>query len=242
MQQRLPSRLDPPITFGHRGARAHAPDNTLESFELALRLGASGLESDVWITSDGVPVLDHDGVVRHRFRRRAIADLQRSALPSHIPTLAMLLDRCGTGYHLSLDLKDAAAAEPVVRTVAAHDASMLERLWLCHPDIDLLVDLRPRLPGVRLIDSTRLSKLKEGPERRAARLSDHHIDGINMHRTDWNGGLVVLFHRFERVAFGWDLQFVHELQEGLRMGLDAIYSDHVDVMNDVFTTEIGRPR
>jgi glycerophosphoryl diester phosphodiesterase len=242
VQQRLPSRLDPPITFGHRGARAHAPDNTLESFELALRLGASGLESDVWITSDGIPVLDHDGVVRHRLRRRPIADLPRSALPSHIPTLAMLLDRCGTGYHLSLDLKDAAAADPVVRTVAAHDDSMLGRLWLCHPDIDLLVDLRPRHPGVRLIDSTRLSKLKEGPERRAARLSDHRIDGINMHRTDWNGGLVVLFHRFERVAFGWDLQFVHEQQEGLRMGLDANYSDHVDVMNDVFTTEIGRPR
>ena len=60
----------PPIGFAHRGARAHAPDNTSESFELALRLGASGLESDVWLTADGVPVLDHDGVVRVGHRRR----------------------------------------------------------------------------------------------------------------------------------------------------------------------------
>ena len=41
----LPSLIHPPIAFGHRGARAHAPENTLESFRLALRLGATGLES-----------------------------------------------------------------------------------------------------------------------------------------------------------------------------------------------------
>src|SRR4051794_27300736 len=69
VQQRLPSLLDEPIAFGHRGARAHAPENTLEAFELALRLGANGLESDVWLTADGVPVLDHDGVLRRRMGR-----------------------------------------------------------------------------------------------------------------------------------------------------------------------------
>ena len=53
----------PPIGFAHRGARAHAPENTLEAFRLALRLGATGLESDVWLTADGVAVLDHDGAV-----------------------------------------------------------------------------------------------------------------------------------------------------------------------------------
>ena len=74
MQQRLPSRIDPPITFAHRGARAHAPENTLEAFELALRLGASGLESDVWMTADGVAVLDHDGVVKKGLRKRPISE------------------------------------------------------------------------------------------------------------------------------------------------------------------------
>lgn len=239
MQQPLPSLLDPPITFGHRGACAYAPDNTIESFELALRLGAGGLESDVWLTADGVPVLDHDGVVGHRLRRRSIGDVPRSALPPHIPTLAGLLDRCGTGYQLSLDLKDRAAAEAVVRTVETHDPSMLPRLWLCHPDLDLLTQLRRSLGDVRLINSTRLTRLKEGPERRAARLSDEGVDGINLHRTEWSGGLVVLLHRFDRVAFGWDMQLEHELRAGFRMGLDALYSDHPDVMNDIFSTEIG---
>ena len=30
-----------------------------------------------------------------------------------------------------------------------------------------------------------------------------------MHHTDWTGGLTTLFHRFDRVAFGWDMQFEH---------------------------------
>src|SRR3954469_24335287 len=81
MQQRLPSLLDPPIAFAHRGAKAHAPENTIEAFALALRLGATGLEGDVGLTSDGVPVLDHDGVVRARLRSRPIAGLARDQLP-----------------------------------------------------------------------------------------------------------------------------------------------------------------
>ena len=117
MQQRLPSLLEHPITFAHRGARAHARENTIEAFELALRLGATGLESDVWLTADGVPVLDHDGVVRVQRRKRTIRELRRDQLPAHIPTLAELFERCGTDYELSLDLKDEAVGRSVIEFV-----------------------------------------------------------------------------------------------------------------------------
>src|SRR5689334_15712373 len=87
---RLPSLRTPPIAFAHRGARAHAPENTLEAFHLAQRLGATGLESDVWLTADGVAVLDHDGIVGGRLRRTPINKVQRADLPTSIPTLADL--------------------------------------------------------------------------------------------------------------------------------------------------------
>jgi glycerophosphoryl diester phosphodiesterase len=45
---------------GHRGARGHAPENTLPSFERALAIGVSTLELDVGITRDGVVVIHHD--------------------------------------------------------------------------------------------------------------------------------------------------------------------------------------
>src|SRR3954447_26169370 len=114
----MDSLLRPPIAFAHRGARAHAPENTLEAFTLALKLGATGLESDVWLTADGEAVLDHDGVFGG-LRRRRINGVDRSALPEHIPTLAELYATCGTGFELSLDVKDAAAAERVVAVARA---------------------------------------------------------------------------------------------------------------------------
>lgn len=241
MQQRLPSLLDPPVTFAHRGARAHAPENTLDAFELALRLGASGLESDVWLTADGVAVLDHDGVVKKGLRKRPISEIDRSELPEHIPTLRELLDSCGTEFSLSLDLKDPESATAIVEVIDTVDRSLLERTWLCEPSLERVIELRELFgtTPIRLLQTTRLERIKGTPERRADHLKRHGIDGINLHRTDWNGGLVALFHRFDLVSFGWDMQHEHELRDSLRMGLDAVYSDRVDVMTDVFRAEIG---
>ena len=78
----------PPILFAHRGGRAHAPENSMEAFRLAVRLGATGLESDVWCTADGVPVLDHDGRVGRWPRRRAIPTITLDEVPATIPTTA----------------------------------------------------------------------------------------------------------------------------------------------------------
>lgn len=243
MQQRLPSLLDPPITFAHRGARAHAPENTLEAFELALRLGATGLESDVWLTADGVAVLDHDGVVKNGMRKRPISQIDRAALPGHVPTLLELLQTCGTDFSLSLDLKDPASAGAIVEVISDVDPSLVERTWLCEPSLNRVIELREMFGDtpIRLLQTTRLDRIKGTPERRAEYLARHRIDGINLHRSDWSGGLVALFHRFGLFTFGWDMQHEHELRTGLRMGLDAVYSDFVDVMGDAFREEIGTP-
>jgi glycerophosphoryl diester phosphodiesterase len=239
MQQRLPSRLPVPIIFGHRGARAHQRENTLDSFALALRLGATGLESDVWLTSDGVPVLDHDGLVKtsRLSKGRPIAEVRRADLPAHIPSLAELLERCPEDYEVSLDLKSEQSGQRVIDVVHEVRPAMVERLWLCSPTWQSLLPLRGQ--GARLVDSTRLHRIKEGPERRAATLANEGIDCINMHHSDWNGGLVALFHRFDRTTFGWDMQDDHVLRPALRMGLDGVYSDWVDRMVDAYRAEIG---
>jgi glycerophosphoryl diester phosphodiesterase len=236
----LDSRRTPPIGFAHRGARAHAPENTLEAFELALRLGATGLESDVWLTADGVPVLDHDGVTGSLLRRRRIRDLTRHELPPHIPTLAEVYASFGTDFELSLDVKDPAAGGPTVAVSATADPTMPSRLWLCDDDLDRLVSWREVSPFVRLVDSTRLARLKQGPERLAARLQDLGVDAVNLHHTDWSGGLVTLFHRFKVLAFGWDAQYDRILDGLLRMGIDGVYSDHVDRMVDALGRDAAR--
>ena len=228
----MESILKPPIGFAHRGGRAHAPDNTIEAFTLGLKLGATGLETDVWLTADGVAVLDHDGVVPGRLRRnRAIRDVTRADLPASVPALEQLYEACGTDFDLSVDVKDAAAAEATV-AVARAAGHRLDRLWLCHHEWEQVARWRSISDYVRLVDSTRLRRIKEGPERRAATLASAGIDAVNMHANDWTGGLTTLFHRFERLSFGWDAQHDRVLVSLLGMGIDAVYSDHVDRMTD----------
>lgn len=218
----------------------------MEAFRLALRLGATGLESDVWQTADGVLVLDHDGVVRRGLRKRPLSEVLRGELPGHIPDLAEALDLClqtsGPGIHLSLDLKSQGSGSAVVAMLRSDFPTLLSRVWLCHPDVDELTGLRRLDDDVRLVNSTRLQRIVEGPERRAAVLGQRGIDGINMHHTDMTGGLATLFHRFGRTAFAWDLQFEDGLRSALRMGVDAVYSDWVDRMMDAYRAEVGSPR
>ena len=235
MPTRLPALLHPPIGFAHRGARAHARENTLEAFSLAIRLGATGLETDVWRTADDEIVCDHDGVL-HRlfFRRTPISDFPRSALPEHVPTLSELYECCGADLPLSVDLKDPDAFDGLIAVARDHGGA--ERLWVCHEDLDLLIRWRKLAPEVNLVNSTRLGRLPQGAERRAAELARERISAVNLHRTDWTGGLTTLFHRFEVLAFGWDAQQDRHIADLVDMGIDALYSDHVDRMVDV----IGR--
>jgi glycerophosphoryl diester phosphodiesterase len=234
---RLPSLLHPPIAFAHRGASAHAPANTLEAFRLALRLGATGLESDVWLTADGIPVLDHDGRIRHGLRTRPIASLERRQLPAHIPALADLFAECGCDYELSIDLKDGTAANATFTVARA--AGAIDRLWLCHPDREVLAGLRREAGDAHLVHSTRLRHMPYGPERLAAQLSNDGIEVVNLHRSDWSGGLTTLFHRFGRLTFGWDAQHERMVLDLLDMGIDAVYSNHVDRMMDAVRLRAG---
>lgn len=51
------------LILGHRGASAHAPENTIEAFRLAAKQGAEGVELDVRRTADGELVVHHDAVI-----------------------------------------------------------------------------------------------------------------------------------------------------------------------------------
>ena len=208
---------------------AHAPENTLDAFTRAMRLGATGLESDVWPTSDGVPVLSHHGRVGPFYRRRAVTDIAAESLPTTLPSLEDLYRAVGTGCQVSLDVMDPAVTAQVVAVANRHPGA-LGRLWLCHPDWETVASWRGLHPRIRLVDSTRLERIEEGPERRAARLAAARIDAINLHQSDWTGGLIALFHRFGVACLGWDAQHDRQLDHLFRIGIDGVYSDHVDRM------------
>ncbi|MFM7059993.1 MAG: glycerophosphodiester phosphodiesterase [Actinomycetes bacterium] len=218
------------ITFAHRGARTLEPENTLAAFRRALADGAGGLESDAWLSGDGEVVLVHDPVVRRGLRRSRVArttaaDLQRFG----VPRLADLYEECGAAYELSIDLKDPEAAGPMIRLAREHGAAA--RLWLCVGSRERLRSLRDAAPDVRLVHSPGRGKVVgTALERLAADLAADRIDALNLHHTDWTGGIVSLLHRFGLRALAWDVQETRHILGMLRIGIDGIYCDRVDRM------------
>jgi glycerophosphoryl diester phosphodiesterase len=228
-----------PIAFAHRGARSERRENTLDAFARALELGARGLESDVWLTADGVVVLDHDGVMGPLWRRRAISTCRRADLPGHIPALEDLYATCGTDYELSLDVKDPAALVPTVDVARRFSAST--RLWLCHHDWRLMAGWRRVAPDSHLVESSNLAWMGEGLSARVSALAAAEIDALSLHRSQWSEDVVREVHSVGLRAFGWDAQTVAELQRLVGLGLDAVYSDHVDRMVMVVHDRTARP-
>ena len=229
MKPRLSSLDGRLLTFAHRGGAAHAPENTIEAFELALTMGATGVETDSWLSADGHAVLVHDGSIGSRFRKRAIAELGRDDLPPPIPTMDELYDAVGPDVPISVDLKDPDAFDAVVAAARTAGGEAERNLWLCHPDRELLARWASQSEA-KIILSTRLRSLERSPEHSAAELRELGIDGLNLFHQEWTGGLIALVHRFDRYALAWGLEHERQMAALIDVGIDAIYSDHVDRM------------
>ncbi len=70
-----------PLVIAHRGASAQAPENTLAAFQIAVDAGADGVEFDVQLAKDGVPVVNHDATLtRTGLRAGRVSDLTSKEL------------------------------------------------------------------------------------------------------------------------------------------------------------------
>ncbi|MBV9869793.1 MAG: glycerophosphodiester phosphodiesterase [Frankiaceae bacterium] len=210
--------------FAHRGG-AHGPENTLQTFADALARGADGLETDAWISLDGAVVLDHDGV--DPASREPIAQVRRDQLPAHMPTLDELYARCGTDFDLAIDVKTPAVARAIAEVAAAHDAD--HRLWLVAPQAAHLeaLDLGEAHRAVTIRGNVIRSRHRH---RAIADAKATGIEAINARWMWWNDAIVREVHHHGMLAFGYDAQRAFSLDRCRRLGLDGIFSDHVDRM------------
>jgi len=111
--------LPQPIIFAHRGASAHAPENTLAAFELALAQGADGIELDVKLSADGHVIVIHDPTIDRttgahgRVKDSSLAELRAlnagSFFSSHfstekIPMLEEVFENFGKRIFINVEL------------------------------------------------------------------------------------------------------------------------------------------
>ena len=108
-----------PFIFAHRGASAHAPENTLAAFKLALEQNADGIELDVKLSSDGHVVVIHDPTVdrttgaKGRVKDMSLADLRglnagsffsQNFSHERIPTLEEVFETMGKRLFINVEL------------------------------------------------------------------------------------------------------------------------------------------
>lgn len=112
--------LDRPVVIAHRGASLMAPQNTLAAFRQALQCKADGVELDVHLTADGVPVVMHNPTVdettdgRGYIDQMTLADIKRldagkifgeAFVGEPVPTLREVLEAFGDRMLVNIELK-----------------------------------------------------------------------------------------------------------------------------------------
>ncbi|HVW82038.1 MAG TPA: glycerophosphodiester phosphodiesterase [Mycobacteriales bacterium] len=213
--------------FAHRGGRAHGPDNVLPTFVEALARGATGLETDAWVTADGVVVLDHDGLHRAGTPDEvSISQVRRAELAGHIPTLDDLYTRCGTDFELAIDVKGEGGAGAIRDVALRHGAA--ERLWLFTPSPARPGRVAPAHAGVS-VGGRELAR-RTG-ERLLDRLQAEGVEVVNARWPYWRRRAVEAVHDRGMLAFAWDVQWSPAVGHCRRLGIDGIFSDHVALLH-----------
>ena len=160
---------DPVACFAHRGARSHAPENTLLAFDLAFDLGADAIECDVRQSRDGHLVVIHDDTLNRTTNGtgsvagKSFAELRAldagvsRRIPQAIPTLEEVLKlvwrRDGwinleiKGHSIEESIATAVTMEPILRALPEARRSRVLVSSFEHPAI---VHLKERLPWLRL--------------------------------------------------------------------------------------------
>lgn len=205
----------------------------MAAFRRALDLGASGLETDARLSSDGEVVLVHDACVGRGIRRRKVDASSADELAAFgVPRLDDLYRELACWFHLSIDLEVPGVGGRILEVAGASGDVAGERLWLCSPDLEVLRGLREPCSrvGAHLVHSQPLGALTSPIERHAADLATAGVDAMNLRHSEWTAGLVALFGRFGVRAFAWDAQEVRQLRAALNMGVDAVYCDRPERM------------
>ena len=195
--------------IGHRGARGHAPDNTIASFQKALDLGCDEVETDVWHI-DGALVISHD----------------RPAATTGLLGLDDVLDFCrgrmGVNVEIKCERSESAARASggaVGRRLAerADDAAYVSSFWW-----DALEGVREVAPRVR-----RAYLFSSSPERssliataRAARLW-----GLHPNKTYATPELVRAAHDARLAVQVWTVNEPAEIARFVALEVDGICSD-----------------
>lgn len=235
---RPPALEGVPRVIAHRGASAEAPENTLPAFDLAAEMGAGGIECDVRLTADDVPVIHHDDTVDRttdgggRVDKHTLDELRdldagtgrgRRFHGTTVPTLDEVLDRYARRLWLDLELKPgrsdvATLVDAVAEALQAHDDPPGVLLSSFRPDaLEVARDRLPDVPRALIVaevpDAVPLGEVTEG------------LDGLGVNKAAVTDDLVDRVHDLDLVLFAWTVNDVGAARDLYEAGVDGVITD-----------------
>ena len=210
-----------PLLLGHRGARAtrSIPENSIESFDLALAHGCDGFEFDVRQTADGRAVICHDPVVHGiEVARAGSGDLQ------DLPVLQQLLARYSQTAFLDIEIKTTGPEATVLEALRAHPvqrgyvvSSFLPEVLCALRRLDREIPL-----GLICEDRPQLAAWKELP-----------IQFVIPHYSVVDEALCQILHAAGKQVLVWTVNRREEMLNLNRRGADGIISDDTKLLLEV---------
>ncbi|MCP3953975.1 MAG: glycerophosphodiester phosphodiesterase [Desulfobacterales bacterium] len=237
-----------PLLISHRGAHREVPENSCRGFELALEYGVDGIETDVQLSSDGVPMLYHDVTTyrvtgrRKRFSSYTCEQLQDLDLGEDgacigIPTLAETLDLFVGRALLFIEIKSTkhdrlagrsqALTEKVVAEISSLKTSLQETIRILSFDPDVLARTHQLAPGLKCVLNA------NGPDEWYVssgdlidkKVSMDFLNAVNLERKSLSPDMVKWAHDRGMEAFTYCCNTRPKVERVLAMGVDGIMSD-----------------
>lgn len=204
-----------PLLLGHRGARRHAPENTLEAFELALRHGCDGFEFDLRLCADGRDVICHDpSLGRHEI---AASNFDQLGAPCLEDVFARYAARAFLDIELKVPGLEAAVAQLVRRFPSARGyyiSSFLPSV------IEELYRINAALPLGLICDSrTQLAAFARLP-----------VQALFLERRLCSAVALESLHRDGKKVFVWTINREREMLEFANLSVDGIISDDTELL------------
>jgi len=245
---------DRPRVFGHRGAAALAPENTLPSFAIAASLGAAYLELDVHATTDGVIVVHHDDVIDrttddsgpikdrtwaevgrldagYRFSMDGGATFPYRGQGVRIPTLDAVL-RAHPAHRFNIEIKqaDPAIVDEVIALLGRTHSS--ERTLLAAEKEPIMSAIRETAGNDIVTGSSEADVLSFFGHLEAGTLDSYDPPGVALQIPPCFGDRELVSADVLRAAHGkglevhvWTINQVAEIERLLDLGVDGIMSD-----------------
>jgi glycerophosphoryl diester phosphodiesterase len=247
------SDLSRPTIFAHRGASAHAPENTLASFELALRQGAEAIELDAKLSADGQVVVIHDSTVDRtttghgKVRELPLSALKKLDAGSHfdvafrgesIPTLEEVFVTVGHKTFINIELTNYASPTdelPIKVAELIQQHRLEQRVLLSSFNPRALRHARQLLPDVP-IGLLALAGLKGMWARTWLGRIVIPYQALHPELSDVTSGLVESIHRRGKRVHVYTVNNPLDMLHLFILGVDGIFTDDPALAKQVLRT------